>query len=170
MATPAMQPREFEIIAEVGQGISLPSDKKYNVKIKIGDFELKTEKPQFAENTYNRWNHRFPKASYSASYLDISDIGKVYFYLMDANDNPICYYKDSIQNYLDPNPKMKWLEMTPDLSIGKVKEHHKAGLISVKLTIHDKTANGSIEFSKYNAWKKPPPKRLNIYKIRAFVF
>lgn len=37
-------------------GISLPDDDKYRVVIKIADFELKTEKPTFAENTYNRWN------------------------------------------------------------------------------------------------------------------
>ncbi len=27
--------------------------------IKIADFEMKTDKPAFAEKTYNRWNHRF---------------------------------------------------------------------------------------------------------------
>lgn len=36
--------------------------------IKIADFELRTEKPQFAENTYNRWNFRFPKATYKVNY------------------------------------------------------------------------------------------------------
>ena len=54
-----MQPHEYEIIAEVGQGISLPSAGKYSVKIAIADFELKTDKPVVAENTYNRWNTRF---------------------------------------------------------------------------------------------------------------
>jgi hypothetical protein len=45
LATPYFQPKEYEIIAEVGLGISLPSASKYNVKIKIADFELKTDKP-----------------------------------------------------------------------------------------------------------------------------
>lgn len=31
--------------------------------IKIGDLELKTDKVQFAENTFNRWNHRFNKVT-----------------------------------------------------------------------------------------------------------
>ena len=48
---------------------------------------------------------------------------------------------------MDPNPKFMWVEMTPDLSIGKVSEHHKAGIISVKLSIHEKTANGPIDFA-----------------------
>jgi len=45
LANPYLKPSEFEIIAEVGMGISLPDAKKYNVKIMIGDFEFKTEKP-----------------------------------------------------------------------------------------------------------------------------
>jgi hypothetical protein len=41
-------------------------------KLKIADFELKTDKPTFAENTFNRWNIRFPKTSYIVNYQDIS--------------------------------------------------------------------------------------------------
>lgn len=36
----------YDIIAEVSQGVALPSDSKYHVKIKIDEFELKTDKPQ----------------------------------------------------------------------------------------------------------------------------
>lgn len=32
-------------MAEAGLGISLPEAKKYNLMIKVGDFELKTDKP-----------------------------------------------------------------------------------------------------------------------------
>ena len=53
------QTHEFDIIAEIGQGISLPTSEKYNVMIKIADLELKTEKPVTSENTYNRWSARF---------------------------------------------------------------------------------------------------------------
>lgn len=60
--------------------------------------------------------------------------------------------------------------MIPDLAIGKVTEAHKAGLISIKLSIHDKTANGPISFDKFDAWKKPPAKRLNVKKVRAFIY
>jgi hypothetical protein len=61
-------PKEYEIIAEVGQGIVLPDARKYNVMIKIGDFALKTEKPQVADKTFNRWNHRFEKSVYTVNY------------------------------------------------------------------------------------------------------
>lgn len=36
--------------------------------------------------------------------------------------------------------------MTCDLALGKVTEPHKAGLISLKLSIHNKTKNGPINF------------------------
>ena len=60
--------------------------------------------------------------------------------------------------------------MLPDLALGKVTEAHKAGLISIKLAIHDKTNSGPINFADFDAWKKPPPKRLSNFKVRAFIF
>ena len=85
-------------------------------------------------------------------------------------DKPICFARDHITNFTDPNAKIRWFEMVPDLSLGKIKEAHKAGIISFKMSIHDKTANGSIDFSKYAAWKKPPPKRPMNKKVRAYLF
>jgi hypothetical protein len=65
---PYMKEHEIEIIVEFGVGISLPDMrkmgmpftdiKKYNLKVAIADCELKTDKPQYAEGTYNRWNNR----------------------------------------------------------------------------------------------------------------
>lgn len=60
--------------------------------------------------------------------------------------------------------------MTPDLSLGKVSDSNKAGMISVKLSIHDKTKDGPINFEAFPAWKKPPPKRSGVKKVRAYVF
>lgn len=84
--------------------------------------------------------------TYTVNYQDIQDIGKVYFYLMDGN-KAICYAYESIEEFLDPNTQLRWIEMQPDLSVGKVKDPHKAGLISIKLSIHDKSKNGPIDFN-----------------------
>lgn len=59
-----MQLKEYDIIAEVGQGIALPGEEKYNVMIQIGDYVMKTEKPLIQEKTYNRWSKRFPQTTY----------------------------------------------------------------------------------------------------------
>jgi hypothetical protein len=61
--------------------------------------------------------------------------------------------------------------MNPDLSIGKVKDHYKAGIVSIKLSIHNKKKGGDINFSEIEAWKKvPKPKRIGVKKVRAYVY
>lgn len=71
---------------------------------------------------------------------------------------------------MDPNPQLKWVELTNDLAIGKVSEPHKAGLVSFKLSIHDKTIDGPINYEQFEAWKKPPTKRLKLQKVRVYLF
>lgn len=134
---------EFEVIAEVGQGIALPSKEKYTVMIQIGDLVLKSEKPVVAENTYNRWSFRFKQTTYKCPYKNLSDMGRVYLYLMQG-DKPICYFKDHVENYSNPDAQWKWVELINDLSIGKVTDANKAGLLSFKLSIHNKTKDGPI--------------------------
>lgn len=77
--------------------------------------------------------------------MDIFDIGRVYVYLM-SGDKPVCYYKAEIEEFTDPNPNFRWVEMVPDLAVGKCTLPHKAGLLSFKLSVHDKTAKGPINF------------------------
>ena len=156
-------------MAEVGVGVALPAASKYTVKIKIADFEIKTEKASHSENTFNRWNFRTQKLTMTTTYQNIYDIGRVYIYLMDG-DKPISFHKENIENFMNPDPQIRWVELEPDLSIGKVKEHYQAGIISFKLSIHDKTVNGSLDFNTFRTWKKPIPKRPAIKKVRAFVY
>ena len=40
----------------------------------------------------------------------------------------------------------------------------------MKFSINNKSMNGAVDFSQYNAWKKPAPKRLNSWKIRAYLY
>ena len=88
---------------------------------------------------------------------------------MDGN-NAIAYYSAETSDFMDPNPQIKWVELLPDLALGKVTEHHKAGLIGFKLSIHDKTKAGPINFEHFDSWKKPPLKRLKVKKVRAYIF
>lgn len=90
-------------------------------------------------------------------------------YLM-SGDKPICFYQANIEEFLDPNPKMRWIELTNDLAIGKVTEAYQSGLISFKLSIHDKAKDGPIQFDSFSSWKKLPPKRMGIKKVRAYIF
>ena len=51
-----------------------------------------------------------------------------------------------------------------------VDDPHKAGVVSFKLSVHDVTNDGPIDFTKFDAWKRPPPKRMAIQKVRAYIF
>lgn len=71
---------------------------------------------------------------------------------------------------MDPNAQIRWVELTNDLSVGKIQEAHKSGLLSFKLSIHDKSKNGPIDFSKFDAWKEQPKKRMKVFKSRIFLY
>jgi hypothetical protein len=106
---------------------------------------------------------------YKAPYVSVENIGRVFVYLMKGKD-PICFYKASVEEFLDPNPKFRWVELTNDLSVGTVKDAHKAGLLSFKLSIRERKKDENFLFEKFPAWSKQPPKRLNPYKARVYIY
>jgi len=54
-------------------------------------------------------------------FVDVYDFGKVIVQLMDG-ENPVCYYIDSISNFTDPSPEMKWYQFLPDKCVRKATE------------------------------------------------
>ena len=73
---------------------------------------------------------------------------------------------------MEPNPKMKWIELQTDDALGKVKEPQYAGIISFKMCLYDLAVKNETEFSfsSFDAWKKNPMRRLDTRKIRAYIF
>ena len=94
---------------------------------------------------------------------------KMFVYLMDG-DYPICYWKGKVSDFTDPNPSYQWIILKNDKAVGKVSEDHEAGMIQIKLSINNATMNGPVDFKTFDAWKKPPPRRLGSKKIRCFIF
>ena len=43
-------------------------------------------------------------------------------------------------------------------------------MFQMKLAINNPSVNGVIDWKQLPAWKKPPPKRLDAYKVRCFIF
>jgi hypothetical protein len=82
----------------------------------------------------------------------------------------VCFWKGDIMEFVNPNPELKWIELEPDLAIGKVKEHYKAGIVGIKLSIHDVSANGQIDWLNYPTWSKKIPKRPPNIKVRIYVW
>lgn len=150
--------RKYQMIAEVGQAVALPYNDKFSVKILVGGQEFLTGKAKVAKKDYNRFNERFESRIVSTPYSTIEEFGTVFVILLD-DDKPICFYKDHIKNFTDPDADYRWVSLQPDMSVKKVKDANKAGMISFKLAIHQVT-DEEINFKEYKAWKKLPPKRL----------
>ena len=51
--------RKYQMIAEIGQGIALPYNNKFSVKILVGGEEFKTSEAKVMRKDYNRFNERF---------------------------------------------------------------------------------------------------------------
>ena len=160
---------EYEIMAEIGCGMCLPDEKKYKIKITINDYSMITDNPVEVKPGYCRWNKRFDMQTMQCVYTSHLELDNVYVYLMEGN-KPICFYKGECTDFENPDPTFQWFAFKNDLAIGSVKDSYKAGLFSMKLSIHHKTKNGPCDFKQFNAWKKPPPKRLSSWKIRAYIY
>lgn len=94
---------------------------------------------------------------------------KMFVYLMDGT-YPICYWKGKVSEFLDPDPKYRWLILKNDKAVAKVDHDYEAGMIQMKFSINDKMRNGTVDYKQFDAWKKPPPRRLGTKKIRCFIF
>jgi hypothetical protein len=104
-------------------------------------------------------------------YRSIKDMGTIYVYLYMksfGNEKRVCYWAGNITDFMNPNPQIKWIEMEPDLAIGTVTKREKAGIIGIKMAIHDVTANGPIDWEEYPAWSVPLRKRPKLLKVRVF--
>jgi len=88
---------------------------------------------------------------------------------MDGN-HPICYWKGNAKDFIDPNPSYRWFVMKNDLAVGKVDQDFNAGLIQAKITLNHKQKNGPLKLTDYPAWKGRPPRRLNAWKVRCFIY
>lgn len=78
-------------------------------------------------------------------YKETSNIGKLFVYLMH-DEHPVCYWKGSILDFINPNPTMKWYPFTNDLAVGKVKEAHMGGLFQMKVSLNNPSQNGILDF------------------------
>ena len=123
------QEHEFDVIAEVGMGIALPSNSSsYKVMIKIGDFEMLTESPKESKSGYNRWSERFQKRVMKTPYPTVDQMDNMFVYLMDGKV-PICFWKGKVTEFLNPDPSYRWLILKNYRAICSVAEDHEAGMI-----------------------------------------
>ena len=135
----------------------------------VGGHEIDFEPfDQKNPSNYKRYG-RSEQETINLPYVDISDIGTVIVQLMDGDD-PVCYFIDDIDNFKDPNPPMRWFSFLPDKCVKKVTEPDQIGQFSFRLSIHDVTRDGPINFKDHKMWKQKVPKRAQPVKIRAYIY
>ena len=95
---------------------------------------------------------------------------RIYIYLLNEADIPICFWHGVLSDFIEADAKWKWIQLKPDHTYGKVENDHEAGMVSVKMSIAKVSNQGAIAFQRENAWKKGPPRRIGAYNLRCFIF
>jgi hypothetical protein len=52
-------------------------------------------------------------------------------------------------DFINPNPELCWIELDPDLAIGVVEDHFKAGIVGFRLSIYDFEKVGLIDWNEF---------------------
>lgn len=118
--------------------------------VRIAAQEFSTGKPQVHAGQFNRYNYRI-EGEAIFPYINREDIGSIFVYLRQKYTlggwKNICFYRAKVTEFFDPNPTlMKWVELQPDLAVGEVTDTYKAGLVGMRMSIHDETALGTINW------------------------
>jgi hypothetical protein len=170
-----LRPRKYAVSFFVAGALAMPeNDKEYEVSLRIADKEWNTGLPQLKKPKFNRFNVKPTETDgeFIAPYYNIQDIGTIILYLKFkgkiGKEKRICYKRLNIMEFLNPNPELRWLELDPDLAIGEVKDHFKAGVVGIKLSIHDIENDGPINWLNFPQWSKRVPKRPPNLKVRVF--
>ena len=170
--------RTFRFMTQINSAIALPKeDTVYQVVVRIADFQVETGDAVFNKGSYNRFNFRTKpeEAEFTGPYQNRDDIGSVFVYLRKkfklGGYKNICFWRGEARDFFEPNPeKITWVQLEPDRAINEVKEPHKAGLVGIRLSIHDVTQFGTIDWSSIAVWGKRMPRRPGNLKVRAYVF
>lgn len=144
LAKPCLLNRSYAASIFIAGGIGLPFDNTdFEVGVRVADKEWMTGLPKVKKAKYNRYNALLTEneREFRMPYLSIQDIGTVFIYLYKGKKR-ICYWKGSIMEFTNPNPAIKWIELMPDFAIGEVKDHYKAGIVGIRMSIHDVSLNG----------------------------
>ena len=170
--------RTFRFMTQINSAIALPKeDTVYQVVVRIADFQVETGDAVFHKGSYNRFNFRTKPedAEFTGPYQNRDDIGSVFVYLRKkfklGGYKNICFWRGEARDFFEPNPeKITWVQLEPDKAINEVKEPHKAGLVGIRLSIHDVTQFGTIDWGSIAVWGKRMPRRPGNLKVRAYVF
>lgn len=161
--------QRYQVQLEIGSGICLPGKEKYRVRLQMGKFVIDSNAPVTYSNGFCCWNQRVENKGYETPCQSLEEIDRVYVYLMQ-DSTPVCFWRGKATEFVNRNPEFRWLPLTNDLAVGKIKDAHEAGMVQIKLTINPLKTNPELNFSQFPNWSMPIPKRFSSYTLRCFIF
>lgn len=168
-----MKMKKYQIVAEIGSAIHLPESEDYQLKLSIGEKEFIARKViQGQSNGYKnfcRWSFLINE-TFESNHQGVFSFPHMFLYLMEGG-NPIAYWKDSITNYENPNPKFKWVKLIADKAI-KTIENYECGFLSFKLYLRDleKFNNQELDIKQPNLGWTRKEKRQTVRIMRAHIY
>lgn len=148
----------------------LPSEEPFKLKFQIGETVFDSDKPKNQTADWCRWDTRFGGQPISLPYHTGKQMPTFFIYLVDSDNVPICFFRDSLMNYKDKTGPIQWRNFEPDLSHGVVTNDQKAGYFSFRLYFHEIETEGQFDPNKIPTWKKPPEKRLTPFRARVAIY
>ena len=168
--------REFAMMVQVTSAIALPKDDaKYEIIVRLNEKTMSTGPPAMNKGSYNRYNWRCKPedAVYKAPYINKDDLGSIFIYLKyktTFGEKYICFHRSTVKKFFDKDPqKIQWIQLKPDRAIGEVDDYYKAGIVGIRIAIHDVTADGPIDW-KPTIFGARIPRRPSNIKVRAYIF
>lgn len=96
-------PNRYFMIGEFGSGLCLPTGEKYRLKFALAEMNWESNKPKNNKQDFCRWDERFAGENFEAPYSEGKYMPTFYIYLLNEENVEVCFFRDSLENYRDPN-------------------------------------------------------------------
>lgn len=168
------------IIGEFGRVICLRDDKRYHLQFSLAEKTWDTtDESKFpvrgdTQESY-RWDARFGsqngECNLEIPYKEIKRFPTFYFYLLDDNNNPVAFYRDSLENYKNERSgPIKWCSFTNNSCYRHPNKSFASEMFSFRLFIWDSDSNQKFNPKEEPKWRQKPPPRLKPYKMRINIY
>ena len=123
---------DFQINAQVFEAVNLPFDTgSYSIMVKFSGKSI-LSKQVAAEAGNCKWYENIKRAVIGIPPQSV--IPDIFVYLMYSG-KPICFARLNPGQFENPKPREKWIKLTPDMSIGTVKNSWEGGYVLMRVFV-----------------------------------
>jgi hypothetical protein len=134
---------------EIGQGITMPEKEvDYKIKVVVEKNEWTSHVPKEKKGEYVRWHDRCKEplvwklnknmhSVFTTKAEDLTMINepRIYIYLLNEENEPICFWHGNLCEFRDIDAKWRWIQFKPDKTYNEDMEDYQAGMVSVKISV-----------------------------------